>query len=49
MRDLKNNRGSGRSLHGLRTSLEKQRKPVPTWLTTQLALAWRNATVSAAP
>ena len=38
-----------RSLHGLKTSLEKQGRPVPGWLTKQLAVASRNATLSAAP
>ena len=47
--DLKNNRGSGRSLNGLKTSLEEQRKPVPARVTAQLAMAWRHATASAAP
>ena len=47
--DLRNNRGSGRSLLGLKTSLERQQKPVPAWLTEQLAAAWRNSTVSATP
>ncbi|PYO53258.1 MAG: hypothetical protein DMD83_24330 [Candidatus Rokuibacteriota bacterium] len=36
MADLKSNRSSGRSLHGLKTSLEKQGRPVPSWLTKQL-------------
>ena len=47
--DLKNHRGSGRSLNGLKTSLEEQRKPVPAWVTAQPAGPWRHATVSAAP
>ncbi len=47
--DLRNNRGGGRSLQGLKTSLERQKKPVPSWLTDQLTAAWRNATVSPAP
>jgi hypothetical protein len=36
-------------LNGLKTGLEKQRKPVPSWVTAQLAVAWRHATASAAP
>jgi len=47
--DLVNNRGSGRSLHGLVASLVGQRKAAPGWLLEQLAAAWRHATVSAAP
>ncbi|QNM97070.1 hypothetical protein [Chitinimonas koreensis] len=47
--DLKNNRQSGRSLAGLKLSLEAQKKSVPEWVKSQLAAAWRNATVSAIP
>ncbi|MCQ9425726.1 hypothetical protein NRB16_19620 [Pseudomonas sp. LJDD11] len=47
--DLINNRLSGRSLNGLKLSLEKQGKPVPALLDEQLSTAWRNATISAAP
>lgn len=47
--DLKNNRQSGRSLAGLKLSLEAQKKAVPEWVKSQLAAAWRNATVSATP
>lgn len=47
--DLIDNRLSGRSLNGLKLSLEKQGKPVPSLLDEQLSTAWRNATVSAAP
>lgn len=47
--DLKNNRGSGRSLAGLERSLRAQGKAVPEWVKTQLASAWANATVSASP
>ncbi|MFJ2364111.1 hypothetical protein ACIPIN_10495 [Pseudomonas sp. NPDC087697] len=48
--DLASNRLSGRSLNGLKVSLEKQPgKTVPTLLNEQLQTAWRNATVSPAP
>jgi hypothetical protein len=48
--DLADNRLSGRSLFGLRRSLEHQPgKPLPAWLDEQFATAWRNATVSPAP
>jgi len=48
--DLANNRLSGRSLYGLRLSLEQQPgKTVPPLLEQQFANAWRNATVSPAP
>ena len=48
--DLAGNRLSGRSLNGLKLSLEQQPgKPVPALLTEQLHTAWRNATISAAP
>ncbi|GAB7529098.1 hypothetical protein PS3A_15070 [Pseudomonas sp. 3A(2025)] len=48
--DLAGNRLSGRSLNGLKISLEKQPgKPVPALLNEQLQTAWRNATVSPAP
>ncbi|NVZ99376.1 hypothetical protein [Pseudomonas gingeri] len=48
--DLAGNRLSGRSLNGLKLSLEKQPgKSVPSLLNEQLQTAWRNATISAAP
>jgi len=48
--DLAQNRLSGRSLNGLKLSLEKQPgKSVPALLDEQLQTAWRNATISAAP
>lgn len=48
--DLAGNRLSGRSLNGLKISLEKQPgKTVPALLNEQLQTAWRNATISAAP
>ncbi len=48
--DLAQNRLSGRSLNGLKLSLEKQPgKNVPALLDEQLQTAWRNATISAAP
>lgn len=48
--DLAGNRLSGRSLNGLKLSLENQPgKPVPALLEEQLQTAWRNATVSPAP
>jgi tetratricopeptide (TPR) repeat protein len=48
--DLADNRLSGRSLFGLRRSLEHQPgKTVPSWLEQQFATAWRNATVSPGP
>lgn len=47
--DLKNNRKSGRSLAGLELSMKAQKKAVPEWVKSQLAAAWRNATVSATP
>jgi hypothetical protein len=46
LEDLVDNRLSGRSLAGLKTSIEKQGRPVPPLLEQQLADAWRNATVS---
>jgi len=48
--DLMGNRLSGRSLNGLKLSLQQQPdKPVPALLDQQLQTAWRNATISAAP
>jgi tetratricopeptide (TPR) repeat protein len=48
--DLSNNRLSGRSLFGLRQSLQQQPgKTVPPLLEEQFANAWRNATVSPVP
>lgn len=48
--DLAGNRLSGRSLNGLKLSLENQPdKQVPALLDEQLQTAWRNATVSPAP
>lgn len=48
--DLAGNRLSGRSLNGLKLSLENQPgKQVPALLEEQLQTAWRNATVSPAP
>ncbi|MHA6196173.1 hypothetical protein ACX3YG_17575 [Pseudomonas wadenswilerensis] len=47
--DLSENRLSGRSLNGLKLSLQAQKKPVSAELEQKLANAWRNATVSAAP
>jgi len=48
--DLAGNRLSGRSLNGLKLSLQQQPgKTVPTLLDEQLRTAWRNATISAAP
>jgi hypothetical protein len=48
--DLAGNRLSGRSLNGLKVSLEKQPgKTVPALLNEQLQTAWRNATVSPSP
>lgn len=47
--DLSENRLSGRSLNGLKLSLEAQKKPVSADLEQKLANAWRNATVSAKP
>ncbi|NNJ16218.1 hypothetical protein CSV86_013820 [Pseudomonas putida CSV86] len=47
--DLSENRLSGRSLNGLKLSLEAQKKPVSAELEQKLATAWRNATVSARP
>lgn len=47
--DLNENRLSGRSLNGLKLSLEAQKKPVSVELEQKLATAWRNSTVSAAP
>lgn len=47
--DLSENRLSGRSLNGLKLSLEAQKKPVSTDLEQKLQQAWRNATVSAKP
>jgi tetratricopeptide (TPR) repeat protein len=48
--DLAGNRLSGRSLNGLKLSLEKQPgSTVPALLEEQLQTAWRNATVPAAP
>ncbi|APC18692.1 hypothetical protein BLL42_24375 [Pseudomonas frederiksbergensis] len=48
--DLAGNRLSGRSLNGLKISLEKQPgKTVPALLNEQLQTAWRNATVNPAP
>lgn len=47
--DLSENRLSGRSLNGLKLSLEAQKKPVSAQLQQKLATAWRNATVSARP
>ncbi|WP_425928401.1 hypothetical protein [Pseudomonas sp. NyZ201] len=47
--DLSENRLSGRSLNGLKLSLEAQQKPVSAELEQKLATAWRNATVSARP
>lgn len=48
--DLAGNRLSGRSLNGLKLSLENQPgKTVPALLEEQLQTAWRNATVSPAP
>jgi len=49
IQDLSENRLSGRSLNGLKLSLEAQKKPVSTDLEQKLQQAWRNATVSAAP
>ncbi|MGC5702692.1 hypothetical protein J4P02_21040 [Pseudomonas sp. NFXW11] len=48
--DLAGNRLSGRSLNGLKLSLEQQpSKQVPALLDEQLQTAWRNATVSPVP
>ncbi|QNH76934.1 hypothetical protein GGD92_01170 [Pseudomonas protegens] len=48
--DLAGNRLSGRSLNGLKLSLENQPdKQVPALLNEQLQTAWRNATVSPVP
>lgn len=48
--DLAGNRLSGRSLNGLKLSLQQQPdKQVPALLDEQLQTAWRNATVSPAP
>lgn len=48
--DLAGNRLSGRSLNGLKLSLENQPdKQVPALLDEQLQTAWRNATVSPVP
>ncbi|TVT86122.1 hypothetical protein [Pseudomonas sp. H3(2019)] len=48
--DLAGNRLSGRSLNGLKVSLEKQPdKTVPALLNEQLQTAWSNATVSPGP
>jgi tetratricopeptide (TPR) repeat protein len=49
LEDLVENRLSGRSLFGLKTSIEKQGRPVPPLLEQQFAEAWRNATVSPKP
>lgn len=48
--DLAGNRLSGRSLNGLKLSLQQQPdKQVPALLDEQLQTAWRNATVSPVP